>query len=92
MNTNDIRVYTAAAVSTVAVVIAAKECIRIHREESAKRKEIRSNMELDIQAIHNAHDSMMSRIENGEIRSLAELAEATQTEVAFHKIAIREDQ
>ena len=91
MNNDTVRLTIAVTGSCVAVAIAAKQCIRIHREEHAKREEIQRNMRLDIQAIHNAHDVMLTRIENGEIRSLAQLAEATQTEVAFHKIAIREE-
>jgi O6-methylguanine-DNA--protein-cysteine methyltransferase len=89
MNNDTVRL--SISISTIAVAIAAKQYIRIHREERAKRKEIQRNMRLDIQAIHNAHDVMIARINNGEIRSLAQLAEATHTEVAFHKIAIREE-
>ena len=91
MNHDQTRTYLTAAICAAAVVISARRCIQIHREENAKRKEIHRNMDLDIAAIHRAHDTMIARIEAGEIRSLAQLAEATNTEVAFAKIAIREE-
>lgn len=73
------------------VVLSAKEYLKVHRVESAKRAKIQENMRLDIAAIKTAAEVLNERIENGEIRNLADLREGVTNEIAFQKIAIRED-
>lgn len=63
----------------------------IRAEEQAKRKAILNEMGLDVAAIHNATDVVNAKIEHGEITNYDELREAVLTEVAFQKIAIREN-
>jgi hypothetical protein len=91
MNRNDIRIIQAVAFGAAVVILSAREYIRIHREEQAKREQIDRDMHLDIAAIHKASPVILARIDAGEIRSLAALQDAVKTETAFQKIAIREE-
>lgn len=80
--------------ASVAVVMLGKlihDLVVITRQGRAERAELSANTTLDILAIGKAHDVMLRRIENGEIRSLAALKQATDEEIIFQKIAIRED-
>lgn len=87
------RVRTTLLLGIVGVVVATgvREMIHNHRVEVYKRKRILDGMGMDVEAIHNAADHVNTRIERGEIRSLDELRDAVTTEVAFQKMAIRED-
>lgn len=91
MHPNDIRVYTASVIAVAVVAVSAREAIRIHRIERAKRQQIDADMHLDLAAIRRAGEVMHGRIERGGIRSLTQLAESFHTEIAFQKIAVRED-
>lgn len=91
MHPNNVRIYVASAVSAVVVVAAVRDSIRVHRVERAKRAQIAEQAKLDIQAINRAHDTMIERINNGEIRSIAQLTEESNVELRFAKIAIREE-
>lgn len=83
------KVYVAASI--VAVGIITKSAIRIHRVENLKRLEIERNLHLDLQAIKNSVAVMNDRIERGGIHSYQELVANVNNEIAFQKIAIRED-
>lgn len=62
-----------------------------HLVEMAKREQIELDGELDIEAIERAAVVMNQRIERGEIRSYNELRDSVVSEIAFQKIAIREE-
>ena len=85
-----IRVMLAVLAGGVAAVSAARSCRTVYTTEAQKRLEIEENMNLDLKAIRAAADVVHDRIERGEIRSLTDLGNSLQTEIAFHKIAIRE--
>lgn len=55
------------------------------------REQVLDEMGLDVAAIHRATDIINAKIERGEIRDYDELRLAVTTEVAFQKVAIRED-
>jgi uncharacterized membrane protein len=55
------------------------------------REKVLDEMGLDVAAIHRATDIINAKIERGEIRDYDELRLAVTTEVAFQKVAIRED-
>lgn len=86
-----IKLFVYTGISAVAVTVAARQCLETHRVEQKKRQEIMQNMHLDIQAIHNARDVLTERIDRGGIRSLSQLTDTVHNEVAFQKIAIREE-
>jgi len=92
MNENQIRFAIGAGLMTVAVTLTVRSSIKTHREEAKKREQIAKDFDLDIAAIKAAHNVMIHRIENGEIRirTLQDLADALNTEIKFQKIAIRE--
>lgn len=62
----------------------------IHVERD-KRKKMLDAVGLDVAAIHNATDVINAQIERGEIRDMDTLRRRVLDEVAFQKIAIRED-
>lgn len=64
---------------------------RVRREERMKRKGFLTEVGLDVAAIHNATDVINEQIERGEIRDMDTLRARVLDEVAFQKIAIRED-
>lgn len=88
---HNIRLTFYLAAFAAAAVVTAKSYLRVHRDESAKRLEIEKNMHLDIRAIHAAQEAMNARIDAGEIHSLGQLAAEVSNEIAFQKIAIREE-
>lgn len=91
MNQDNIKLAVYTTASAVVVIAAAKSCIRVHREEQQKRLEIERNKQLDIEAIKRVSPVMEARIEAGEIRDLPSLIDSFHNEIAFQKIAIRED-
>lgn len=91
MNPNDIRNVALATASVAVVGFATINHLKIRRQEIAKRQVIRKESTLDTIAILNAQKILQARIERGEIRSLAELSERIDDEIAFQKIAIREN-
>lgn len=64
---------------------------RIRQEERSVRKKVLDQLGLDIVAIHQATDVINSQIESGKIRDWATLEKRVHEEVAFQKIAIREE-
>lgn len=91
MNPNDIRNVALATASVAVVGFATINSLKIRRQEIEKRQAIRKDCALDIIAIRNAQNVLMARVERGEIRSLAQLSECIDNEIAFQKIAIREN-
>lgn len=91
MNEDKIKVAVGVAATSAAVVLAVKSCIQVRREERAKRQQIDRDMHLDIQAINNATEVLNNRIDNGEIHNITQLVDSMRNEIAFQKIAIRED-
>lgn len=91
MNKNQIRFAFYATAFGVVTVLAIRDIRTIINIEKQQRREIVSDKDLNLEAIKRAGDVMSARIDNGEIRSFKELAEAVQTEVEFQKIAIREE-
>lgn len=87
----DRKVLMAVLTSGVAVALAVRSYRTIRVDEVQKRKEIDRNMHLDLQAIRIAADKISEAIDNGEIRSISQLGERLQTEIAFQKITIREN-
>lgn len=85
------RMQIVTAYGVVAAVLTAKTCIKVTREERAKRAEIDRNLQLDLAAIHSASRVIVDRIDAGEIRSLDALRDAINTEINFQKIAVREE-
>lgn len=74
------------------IVLEASYQISKDREKGrSDRKKVLDEVGLDVHAIHLATDVVNGRIERGEIRSYDELKEAVLTEVAFQKMAVRED-
>ncbi len=90
MNEKDIRLAIAAVTSAVTVGVAIRSIVRTTQQERAKRQMLQNNLYLDIQAIRAAEELVRKRIDRGEIRSLATLAQAINDEIAFQKIAVRE--
>ena len=80
-----------AALLGVFVTCSAKIYFDIRREEQMNRKRVEENLDLDIRAIARAADHVGAMIEAGQIRGLAQLTSVMNTEIAFQKIAIRED-
>ena len=78
-------------VSSLIIAAGVRDFLKFRAEERAKRKMVLDNIGLDVVAIHNATDVVNARIERGEITNYDELREAVLTEVAFQKIAIREE-
>lgn len=93
MKPNEIKAAINTAVVATVGVVAVTSYINIHRTEAKKRRNLKTNMVLDIQAIEAARDRMSKRIANGDypIGSLTQLQRDMQTEIEFQKIAIRED-
>lgn len=87
------QVRTTLLIGIIGVIVATgvREMMHNHKVEILKRKRILDGMGMDVEAIHNAADHVNNRIERGEIRSLDELRDAVTTEIAFQKMAIRED-
>lgn len=93
MNNDQVKFTIGITLTTVGVAIAARQCIRTHRIEAAKREEIKANAALDIQAIHNATRIVRDRIvaEGSPIHSLGDVISEINNEIKFQQIAIRED-
>lgn len=91
MNENKTRAALLLGIAGVIVASGVREMHHTREIERLKRKKILEEMGMDVAAIHNAADHVNSRIERGEIRSLGELRNAVANEVAFQKMAIRED-
>lgn len=64
---------------------------RTRQEERSVRKKVLDQLGLDIVAIHRATDVINSQIESGKIRDWDTLEKRVHEEVAFQKIAIREE-
>ena len=90
MNRNQIHNIMFFATCAAIVGVSVKSIVDISRQEEAKREEMRAQAQLDIQAIHNASKVVRSMIDAGHIRSLSQLSETVNNEIAFQKIAIRE--
>lgn len=90
MNRNQIHNVAFLITCASIVGVAAINIKDIRRREEAKREEMRAQAQLDIQAIHNASKVVRSMIDAGHIRSLSQLSETVNNEIAFQKIAIRE--
>ena len=90
MNQNYVNVATFIS-SAIVAGLAVKKVLSVQKEEHAKREEIDKNMRLDIAAIRRVAPILEQCIDNGQILNLEQLKDAFDTEVAFQKIAIREE-
>lgn len=78
----------------VTVVKTAKKMMIVHRTETAKRRAIELNRELDIEAIRRAGAVVEQRIQSGyygKNASLATIVADQQNEFEFQKIAVRQE-
>lgn len=91
MNENKIRAALLLGIAGVIVATGVREMLHTREIERLKRRKILEGVGMDVSAIQNAADHVSTRIERGEIRSLGELQNAVETEIAFQKMAIRED-
>lgn len=91
MNRTNLRIAYYSVVVAANVILIAKLALENRRMGQLEREEIERNKHLDLQAIQDAHDTMIARINNGEIRSLKQLQEESENEYKFAKIAIREE-
>ena len=73
------------------ILNAKSEEARIRQEERSVRKKVLDQVGLDVAAIHRATDVINSQIESGEIRDWTTLEKRVHEEIAFQKIAIREE-
>lgn len=90
MNPN-YRYYAIAAAAIAGAGVAIRETIAVSRREQLKREEIKSNMLLDLEAIQRASQQMKRDIAGGNYRTLEAIGQAFNIEIAFQKIAIREE-
>ena len=67
------------------------EAARIRQVEQAKRKQLCEDVALNIAAIKKAETILLNQLDEGKIRDLPTLVERMNDEIAFQKIAIRED-
>ena len=79
--------------SFAAIIIgkAAWDIRTVVKEERAKRQQLSVDSQLDVAAINKAADILCEAIDRGEIHDLKTLQRRTLDEIAFQKIAIRED-
>lgn len=80
-----------AAAGSVVTAFAVIDLVRFTRREAEKREELEKNTKLDLVAINRAAVVLSKKIENGQIGSLAHLSEQFNNEIAFQKIAVREN-
>lgn len=85
------RLYLSVLASGVAVALAIRTYRSVHTEHALKRCDIDRETTLDVEAIKNASKVVTDMIEAGKIRSLEQLGDTLSTEIAFQKIAIREN-
>ena len=62
-----------------------------HEPQRSPREQVLDEVGLDVAAIHRATDVVNGQIERGEIRDWDTLRQRVTDEVAFQKIAIREE-
>ena len=73
------------------VVKTAIDIRQITLEEREKRRQFLVAVGTDVAAIHKAADILNAQIDRGEIRTLDKLRERMNDEIAFQKIALREE-
>lgn len=91
MNDRQVRTVLFLGIAGVIVASGVREMMHNREVHRLKRKRIVEEGAMDVAAIHEAADHVNARIDRGEIRSLGQLQDAITTEIAFQKMAIRED-
>lgn len=91
MNEQNLKLIFFTSVAIGFTIVTIKHGMKTHTEEKAKRAQIEADMHLDIAAINRAAAVVNERIERGEICNYDQLRDAVTTEIAFNKIAIREE-
>lgn len=92
MNANDVKTIARFAGAMTAVGVSATIYVKIARDERAKRVEIEKNLHLDLKAIRLASDELSKRIAAGAYDGqLTRMFDDLNTEIAFQKIAIRNE-
>lgn len=94
MNRDNIKLIASATASAVVVVAAVTSSIRVRREEQQKRLEIERNKQLDLEAIRRAGAIEREWLDNAdisEVLNLQNVMDRLHNQIAFQKIAIRED-
>lgn len=91
MNRKRAAVLLTLACAGVLVLAQKGEASRERQAERSTRKKVIDQIGLDVAAIHRATDVINAQIDRGEIRDWETLQERVLDEIAFQKIAIRED-